>query len=474
MTTDNKIAKNTIIHTLTRVLSVGIGVVSIGITTRSLGVDGYGVYTTIFAYLFLFSSLSDLGIYNITLTELERSGVDESRFFHNALSLRLVSALFFLGIACLVVWWFPYSNAVKWGVVLLSFSYLFNLLNQVIIAFFQVKAIIYKVAWLEVVSKIIMLGLVIWVAYEGLGVMYFVLVSTISSFLYFIFNSMSLLRERMFGLRFDPNVWRGIIKKSWPIAVTGFFSLVYFKADTLFLSLIPVNEAYATTRDMAVGIYGAPYKLLEVLIAWPAIFMGLVAPLMSKAVVSKDKKYFQSVFQKSFNTISLITWPIMVGGFVLADKIIIFLSGLEFISSALVLQIIIWATGIIFFTHLSTYTIIVLEGQKKMIKYYIIASVLAVVGYYFLIPLYSYVAAALVTLGVELFMLVTTFGLIVWKYGYSLRLNVFAFTMLGASLMGLILSFFDWNLFFLILIGFAFYLLFVWLFGMFKNDKILM
>ncbi len=279
-------------------------------------------------------------------------------------------------------------------------------------------------------------------------------------------NLIYLRRFIKLKFNFDFEIWRKILAKSWPVAVAGIFSLIYFKADTLFLSLLPVNEAYAFSNEEAVGIYGAPYKILEVLIAWPAIFMGLVSPLLSRAWAEKNIFEFGHIWQKAFDILSIIIWPMIIGALVLAQPLMIFIAGEDFARSGALLQILIFAVGMIFLTHLTTYSIIAIGRQKNMIKFYVIAAVLAVLGYVIFIPVYAYFAAAVITLAVEGFMLAATLYLL--KKSITIRINVIIFSkaMLAAVLMGyLLLYLLGMNVILLVIIGAIAYLGILWLIG---------
>ena len=117
-----KVAQHTIIHTIGKFGASLVGILVVAILTRYLGVEGYGAYTTIFAYLFFFAVLSDLGLYVITVNELGRSEFGEEKFFNNVFTLRLITALILMIIATGLVWWLPYSLMIKLGVMVASIS----------------------------------------------------------------------------------------------------------------------------------------------------------------------------------------------------------------------------------------------------------------------------------------------------------------------------------------------------------------
>ncbi|MFH1890463.1 MAG: flippase [Candidatus Kuenenbacteria bacterium] len=486
MSLTKKIALNTALHTLGKFGASFIGIFVVAILTRYLGIEGYGRYTTIFAYLFFFAILSDLGLYVVTVNELGRSKYGEEKFFNNIFTMRFITALILMIIASALVWIFPYSLIIKLGVIVASFSIFLNLLDQLIVAFFQNKINMKRVAIAELIGKLVLLGITVFFVYLKLNLIWLIIAIILGFLVNFLINLNYLKKFIKLKFEFDKEIWKNILKISWPIAITSIFSLIYFKADTLFLSILPVNPAYALSNEAAVGIYGAPYKILEVLIAFPAIFMGLVSPLLAKAWVlqchperseakSKDPEkntsitgsfpltFFQKVrgqdkfnliFQKTFDTLSIIIWPLIIGVLVLAKPLIVLVAGSQFAVSAPVFQILIWAAAIIFITHLTTYSIIAIGKQKKMIKFYLVAATLAVAGYIFLIPRYSYFAAAWTTVGIEFFMLISTI-FILKKYScIKINLKIFGKAMLASVIMGFILNWLrDFNVVLLVVLG---------------------
>lgn len=457
MSLANKIVFNTIIHTAGKFGASFVGILVVAILTRYLGVTGYGQYTTIFAYLFFFGVLSDLGLYAVTVNELGRSEYGEQSFFNNIFTIRFFSALIMMLAADALIWFFPYTLTVKVGVMAASLSIFLNLLDQITVAFFQNKINMKRVAIAELAGKIVLLITTILFVYLKLNLIWLIMAIILGFIFNFSINLNYLNKFIKLKFEFHRQIWQNVLRKSWPIAITSVFSLIYFKADTLFLSVLPANPEYASSAEQAVGIYGAPYKILEVLITFPAIFMGLVSPLLSRAWDKQDG--FENIFQKAFNAISIIIWPLVIGVLVLAKPLMILLAGNDFAVSAPVFRILIWATAIIFITHLTTYAIIAIGKQKNMIKYYLSAAILAVAGYIMLIPRYSYFAAAWITVAVELFMLVSTLLILKHHTGLKIYTRPFGKAMLSAVIMGFVLNYLrDWNVIILIILGAIIYL----------------
>ena len=361
MSLTKKITFNTIIHTFGKFTGSAIGVVILGLLARYLGTQGFGHFTTIFAYLFFFSIIGDLGLYLITINELGRENVDQKKLFSNIFTIRFISGLFLMILACSLIWLFPYPLLVKLGTLIIAISIFVMMMDQLLVALFQKEMKTKAIAISEIIGKLIYLGIVILAIKMDAGLLAILWAVVIGLSVHFLINFVFARKLLPFKFAFDKKIWKNILKKSWPVATYMIFSMIYFKADTIILSLYHPAET--------VGLYGAPYKMLEVLIVFPAIFMGLVSPHLSKAFSQNNIEKFKRIFQKAFDGLSLIIWPLLFGTIALAAPIINLVAGPEFISSTLILQILIIATVIIFLAHLSTFSVVAINKQKQMMKY---------------------------------------------------------------------------------------------------------
>ncbi len=464
MSLTKKITFNTIIHTFGKFTGSAIGVVILGLLARYLGTEGFGYFTTIFAYLFFFSVIGDLGLYLITINELGREGVDQKKIYSNIFTIRFVSGLFLMILASSLIWFFPYPLLVKFGALIISISVFVMMLDQLIVALFQKEMKTKYAAVAEIVGKIIYLGLTILVIKFDAGFLAILWAVVIGLSIHFLINFSFARKLLAFKFAFDKEIWKNILKKSWPIATYMIFSMFYFKADTIILSLYYPAQT--------VGLYGAPYKILEVLIAFPAIFMGLVSPHLSRAFSQNNLKDFKRIFQKAFDGFSLIIWPMIFGMLALANPIINLIAGKEFIESVPILQILIIATGIIFLAHLSTFAVVAINKQKQMMKYYIFAAVSALVLYFIFIPKYSFYAAAVVTVIVEFFILIASWLMIKKTLKFKTNFTVCLKSLFASVVMFMILYLTNFGLLFSVILGGLIYLIIIYLNGALKKELI--
>jgi O-antigen/teichoic acid export membrane protein len=433
MSTVRTVAKHTSIQVVGKILGLTLSIVVIGLLTRYLQAEGYGNYTTVLAYLFFFTGFADLGLYVFTINELVKAP-DKSKLLSNIYGLRSTTGLFFLMLAVILVWFFPYPQLVKLGVVIAALSIYFALLDQISVAFYQTEMSMHRAAMAEVIGKaLILTGTAVAVILQ-LDLLAILIAMLAGMFFHFLINYLGVKRKIQVKFEYDLMTWRKIIAKTWPIAVYTIFVLIYFKSDTVLLSILRPIEVAQTE----VGIYGAPYKILEVLIGFPPLLLGLVSPILAQAWVKGSKEKFQRVYQKTFDALSVVTWPMVMGGVILATPILNLLAP-GFPDSDKILQILILATGLIFWAHLPTFALVALDKQRQMMKFYLIAVVLALTGYIGLIPRFGYWAAAWVTVGVELFILLTASYMVFKTTRLEFSYTVFTKSLLAALVMGSVL-----------------------------------
>lgn len=455
MSLARKIAGNAAIQLIARISGNIIGVVVVALLTRYLGQEGFGNYSTIFAYLFFFGSLASLGLHIITISELNKKDVDVHSFYSNVYTLRFISALTLLVLGSIIVWAFPYPLIVKQGVMIISLSTFLTIVDKIHLAYYQTKLTMMRPALADVLSKALMLIGVLLSMHFKLPLLAVLWAIVISHALQYSIDLYGVLKSGMLRLHIDLKFWKWIFFRTWPIVIAQTCTLIYFKMDVIFLSLLRPSDI----AQLEVGAYGAPYKFLEVLVALVPIFMGLITPLISSAWSEKNMAVFSHRMQRAFDAVSLVTWPLVLGGIALASPIMELIAP-GFADSARILQILMIAVGIIYFTYLPNYIINAVGAQRTALKYYIIAAIGALVLYIATIPLYGVYAAAGVTVAVELTMMISLWHVIVRETHISMRLKLFFKSLLSSIVMMAVLYLLpNTHVVVLIIIGGAVYVL---------------
>lgn len=398
-----KISYNLGIATLSRLILAGISLVVVGILTRYLGPDGFGQYSAVFAYLYIFTALADLGLYTVLVREISKDGAKEASIASKIFTLRFFIILGFAVLADALVFAFPYPWQVKMGVLIASLFSVSSSLAQVLTGIFQKHLRLYLVSVSDVIARLVQVGALILLVRFETGFLWFVGVVAFAGVINFglIFYFARTLTLVRFNI--DWKYWKETLKTALPIAVSLVLVLIYFKLDTVMLSVM--KPAYD------VGIYSVAYKILEAVIFLPAIYIGLIMPILSRHAFTERAEFIKT-FRKAFDVISIFAVWFSGYLFIMSDWVVRIIGGADFVAAGPVLKILSIAIFLIFFGNLGGNAIIALNLQKKAMWIYFTGAVVNVGGNLLLIPKYTYFAAASTTVATELLITFLMFELI--------------------------------------------------------------
>lgn len=358
--------------------------------------------------------------------EISQDNASEEHIASNFFTLRLISAVFFLTSTSIVVFFLPYASDVRTGVALASPAYVLLSLSQVCMGIFQKYLALHKAAIAEVAGRAGQLALVWMFVQKGAGLHAFLTAVVGGAVLIFLVNIFFVRHIIPIRLRWDIPYWKQVIPTAIPVAASIIFTLLYFKTDTIMLSLMRPQEE--------VGIYGAAYKVLETLAFFPAMFVGIMLPILSR--VSLRKEEFIQVFQGAFRVLSMAALPVMIGGALTSATIIDIIAGNEFRAAAEPLRILFMAVGVIFLGNLAGQSAVALGLQKKAMWIYCGGMLVNIGANFLIIPQFSYMGAAWTTLATEAGVTLGLFMLIRQASGAGPDLRGIARSFAAAFLLG--------------------------------------
>lgn len=461
-----KIAYNVVLNSFLKVFStVVLSLFSIRLITQYLGQDGFGQYSTTLAFFAFFSALADLGLNSVTAREISREGADEKNILDKVVSLRISSSLAVFLLSPLLLIFFNYSRDLKAGIFIAAGAVMFSTMSQMLNGVFQKRLAMDRVALVEFAGKIFQVGLIVLIVRNNLGF----LAVVAAFFLALVFNAVGvfLLSRRYVKFRphFDFAYWKSFLNESLPMGATAVITFMYFKLDTIILSVIQPSAH--------VGIYNVAYKIIENLIFFPAMLAGLILPILSRFIFT-NRKQFKDIADKLFIVFLLIIAPIIVGTFFLAPDIIAIVSGGGFPESVLVLRILIFALGFIFFGHFFTMLLVVGNAQKKLMQMLLVAAAFNIALNLIFITRYSYIGAAYASFATETFVALATAFLVRKHIFYSPSFKHIEKIFLSSIMMGVALLILEpYNFFIAGITGVVTYLLFLWLTKAVTTDEIL-
>lgn len=417
-----KIAYNTIAQVSGKFLGFFISSFFLIILAGHLGTTGMGYYTTVTAFVAFFVNLADLGINLVMMREIAQNPDKKIAITSNFLGFRFFYSLVIMALAPVIAFLIPqYGPYVRYGVGIAALAQFILLMNQTFVSVLQVSLKLDRAVFAEIINRAVTLGLVIAGAVyikDMAQFFYFVLwVTVIASLVNAAISYFFANKEWSVLPKFNPSEWQKILVIVLPMGVFSFLSMVHFKSDTIILSLL--KPAYD------VGIYGYAYKIGEIMFSIPMMFIGIVFPQMS-ALYKNNKQEFLDFTQKVFDVLLFVTFPFVVGVYLLAPYFTTLLSRQSLQDGLIageVLKILSLAMVVWFFGALYQHILLAGTSYKGLIRNITIAVVVNIALNLLFIPLYSYFAAAIITVVSEIIMLILTLVYVYQSTGFMARLR---------------------------------------------------
>ncbi|MFA5069678.1 MAG: flippase [Patescibacteria group bacterium] len=465
MSLTGQVGRNTLIQVVGKILGTILGLIVIGLLTRYLGTEGYGQYTTIIAYLGFFSVIADLGLYLIVLREISKKDAEPEKILGNVITLRIIFAVLILGVGAIVAFFLDYPPVVKWGILLGTINFVFVALTGVLTSIFQKFLKMYKVIFGEIFGRLVLLVFTLIFIGLKLNLIFIILSVILGSFANFFLVYRMAVKYVPIRFLFDFSYWKYILKETWPLAISVILNLIYFKIDTVILSLMkPAAD---------VGLYGASYKILEVLVTLPNMFVGLILPLLTYYAFLNREKFIE-IFRRAFDFLILVTVPLVTGGFLLAKPLILLVGGQDFAKAVPIFQILIFAVGCLFLGSLSGHTIVAINKQRNMVWGYLTVAALGLVLYLILIPPFSYIGAAVGTVTTEFTIAAIGYYIILKTMKFALPYKIFAKSIIASAVMaGFLYAASGFNLIIQLVVGAVIYIGISYVLKSFSKDEVL-
>ncbi|MBI5369866.1 flippase [Candidatus Uhrbacteria bacterium] len=427
------VARNFAVQVSGKLLAVLVGLISVGVLTRHLGTNGFGEYTTAITFLQLFGVVVDFGLTLTMVVMISEEGADNERIIGNIFGLRLLSGALIFSFAPLAVLLLPWSAQVKDAVLIGSVAYVLMGGATLLVGVFQRFQAMWRSALAEMVNRIVLVIAIVIFAQLNLGVVWMVGASMIANAVWLY--AMVRLARPFVRIRFlmDRHLWQQVWSRSWPIAVSIFFNLLYLKGDVLFLSL------YRSQTE--VGLYGVTYRIIDMLTALPVMFMGILLPLVVNTWSAGNHEEFRTHVRRTFDLFMIAAIPIVIGTQVVAGRLMRLIAGPGYEASGDILRLLIFAVLGVFLGALFGHLVVAINKQKPMVWGYVSVAVLTVAGYFLFIPPYGMWGAAWMTLFSEGLIAIITFAVVYHTTSAVPHLGVTLKAIFASAIMYIFLQF---------------------------------
>jgi O-antigen/teichoic acid export membrane protein len=372
-----------------KVIAVVIGLVSIALITRALGPEGYGAYRTILTFVSFVSIGSDLGLQLVVLRELGRPGRDHGRLVGAALLLRLMISALVLGLGALLSLLMPYDHEIVRGIMVAAPYYVVFQAAMVLQTVFQRHLRQGLQAISETIGGLVMLALV-WLALQAdAGVVPMVAAMLGGGIVQLAIAWPLARRLQPFRLAVDLEIWREMVRIGLPIAGSRVILSTILRGDILLLSLL--------ATEAAVGLYGVPSKMFEILVTLAVLFNGMLMPMLVASLAQKDLASANATAGHA------LTAMLVFGGGVIAvfaafpAEVLTVVAGADFAPAAPALTLIGVAIASNAVAQVYRHMLTAMDRQRQAFWMDCVGLAVALAAYFTLIPLFSYLGAAIGT-----------------------------------------------------------------------------
>lgn len=393
MNTVRRVAKNTLSLASAEVITKLLAFVMIIFIARHLQDVGFGKYSFALAFTSFFAIVSDLGLSTLTIREVARDKSLAGKYLGNILLVKFVLSFvsFLLVVVAINLMHYPPDTTL--AVYIAGASVVVTSFNQFFRSIFRAFEKMEYEAVVRVIEKVVVFSLVMCLIYFGYGLIEILSAFLISSVFSLVFSGLIVFKKfAKPKFKVDFSFLKNAIKGALPFGLTAVFVTIYFQIDTVMLSIMQ--------GDAVVGWYNAAYQIIFGLMFIPAAFVGSIFPLMSKYYKSSEES-LKRTYNIGFKYLLIVAIPIMVMGFMFADKIILFLYNLEYAPSISAFRALILVIPIIFLTSLFGPTLQSINKQRIVSYVAGFNALLNVVLNIILIPTYSYIGAAIATVLTE-------------------------------------------------------------------------
>lgn len=477
MSDSHLLAKNGLIQLGGRTIGMAVGLITVMLITRALGDTAYGQFTNAFTFLAVVGSLADMGFTLTTVQLLAEKGANEARILSTAFTTRCISGVFLFLLAIPVAKWMGYDTITQTTIQIGTLSFFCMVAAQMLLGVFQKHLAMWKPSVAEAGSRLLVL-LGVWLATQNIATPATIMIAFLAGNIALFFANLHGARQLIpFSFTIHPPTLRLFFSRSWPMALSICFNLIYLKGDIIFLHLFgrPLAE---------IGHYGAAYKVLDVIAVLPSIVMGLLLPPLTLAWSEKNQEKFQEHLQQAVDAFALLSLPILIGGALLATPVMTLVSGNEFAPAGPYLAILLLANMAVFFGILFGHAVVAIGKQKAILPAYALTALLTVGLYYWSVPRWGATGAAWSTVFSEAFILLCTFAMIRWHTKCHLAWTRFRDAGIASLYMGLGIVFASiflaehnslaphWQTILVIFLGIVLYTLFLFLFGAINRQTV--
>ena len=395
---------------------------------RYLGPQQYGLLSYAVSFVALFSIFSTLGLDQIVVKELISSPNSTPSVLGTVFRLKLggaVTVILLLSTILLVSGESPETKLliliISTGLIFQSFSVIDFYFQSRVLSKYVVIAHVVQVLF-SAILKLSLIALKANLIFFAIAILIDSLLVAIGLIYFYTHHN----KKSIPAWNFDRTLAWELLRKSWPLALSGLVVTIYMKIDQVMLKELLNPEA--------VGRYAVAARISEIWYFIPGLIVQSLFPAIISLKSSKSEHYKRSL-QQLHDFLSMAALIIAIPVCLFAESLIEFLYGSSFSDAGLILSIHIWAGLLVFPGNIRAHLIVLEDQQLIALVFRSIGAVLNIVLNFLLIPRYGAVGAAWATLASYIFpvllvcpvnsLIRSTVAMTIKSYAFPIRLLLY-------------------------------------------------
>jgi O-antigen/teichoic acid export membrane protein len=351
-----RIFQNTIVQLGGRGLSLLLSTAASVLLARYLGRERMGEYGALYAYLGLYSFLATFCLEPILAREVSRRRSEATQIFHTGSMVALSFALAGTVLAPLLAPLFGYAGQLRWLVAVAA-------LDLLILPPIRLPGIVFQVdmkQWFAVgiglLRQVLWLAAIVLLALRDAAFYQVVIARLLCGVLEaFVFFKLSYRRGFLSGpRRFDWSEARRLLQYGYPMVLSGIAAGIFSRIDQVML--------HKMVGARALGPYVVAVQLTEQFGALPVALISSLAPVL--AVRVGQEVLFRHYLKQSYRFLTTVAFFLCAVITPITKPLIALLYGKEFLSSADLINVLVWSEVPLFLGVVVTHALIAKNLQR--------------------------------------------------------------------------------------------------------------
>lgn len=366
---------------ITKIVNIAVSVAVV----RWLGVEALGQYAYIVAFGFPFGAVADFGLATLAIREISRDRTRAGAIVATVrkLVLRLTGVSMTVMIAAGVVLHHDWTTIV--GIALFGAASVLSALTTPWIVLMTAREDLHLVSVHRVTASLASSVATIGVLLAGGRVLSLLAVAV-------GVNAVMLGVARMLAgspesdVATAPPTMRSMLLQALPVGLLMAAFALYYRIDMMILQWLK--------GPAEVGLYAAAYRFIDAFVLLAAAIAGPLFPRLS-SLVDRDRPAARALLQDAWRPLFAIGLPLSIGGFILADGLVVLAFGEAFGGSAAPLRILMAMVLPLFWVCVANHGLIAADRIASLATVYTTTLVLNVIGNLALVPSLGATGAAL-------------------------------------------------------------------------------